>query len=57
VAAIDGALAERPGAGLSIAELVVRTARPRPQLAAAVLNLLMEGQLQRAPFGRYVRSP
>jgi len=57
VAAIDGALAERPGAGLSIEELVVRTARPRPQLAAAVLNLLMEGQLQRAPFGRYVRSP
>ena len=57
VAAIDRALADRPGIGLSLEELVTQTARPRAVLAATVLNLLMEGQLQRASFGRYLRSP
>ena len=55
VSAIEYALAEKPDEGLSLEELINRVGKERSQLAPLLLQLRMTGQIQCAPFGRYVR--
>lgn len=56
VSAIDQALATTLDTGLSLEELVSCTGGTRSELAALLLRLCMDGQLQRASFGRYRRA-